>query len=47
MECEPMLTPVEKSLLPEKFPPEEDRIRDADEAGDWAQLSYSGPGLQV
>ena len=29
MESEPMLAPKEKSLLPEKFSPEEDRTHDA------------------
>ena len=46
-ESEPMLTPREKSSLPEKFSPEEDQTHDAASSRTASpthnQLSYSGP----
>ena len=47
MEFEPVLTPREKSPLPE-MSPEEDRTRDAvDSEPKHYQLSYSGPRLWI
>ena len=46
MESEPMLTPREKSPLPEKFSSEEDRTQDTASsrtASPTQPLSYSGP----
>ena len=47
LEFEPMLTPREKSPLPE-MSPEEDRTRDAvDSEPKHYQLSYSGPAMMI
>ena len=47
MEFEPMLTPREKSPLP-NMSPEEDRTRDAvDSEPKHYQLSYSGPLIVI